>query len=275
MKNKIILSVICCACLLVSGIGASATSGDYKTVAADSDHNLDSLSPIISVLFNGQPLSFDQPPIIENDRTLVPLRVIFEALGAEIGWNETTKTVTAAKDDIEITLQIGSDVLSKNGAEIILDVPAKIVGGRTLVPLRAVAESFDAQVSWNQWSHTVTILKDYEDVTFETQYENYSVGTQTLLVYWQNNTTLPMFCGAEWHLEKYNANTDQWDFIIDGLLTNVIIESDPPGTRREHALSFSGADIGQGLYRIVAHCWLGGALRGSTHYETAAFFEIL
>jgi len=111
----------------------------------------------IKVIVNGAELSFDQPPIIEDGRTLVPLRIIFEALGAEVDWEQTTQTITATKDDITITLRIGSDILVKSGEEIKLDVPPKIISNRTLVPARAVAESFGAEVVWDQTAMTVKI----------------------------------------------------------------------------------------------------------------------
>jgi len=113
----------------------------------------------IKVLVNGTAVAFDQPPIIENGRTLVPLRAIFEALGATVEWEQSTQTVTAVKDDITIILKIGDAFLTKNGERIALDVPAKIVGGRTLVPARAVAESFGADVQWDQATRTVTITE--------------------------------------------------------------------------------------------------------------------
>ena len=87
---------------------------------------------------------------MESDRVLVPLRVIFESLGAVVDWEEATRTVTAVKGDIQITMQIGSDVLYRNGEGITLEVPARIVNNRTLVPLRAVSEAFGATVLWVQ-----------------------------------------------------------------------------------------------------------------------------
>jgi hypothetical protein len=111
----------------------------------------------IRVIVNGTTLTFDQPPIIENGRTLVPLRAIFEALGAQVSWEQSTQRVTAVKGSTTVTLTIGSNALYRNGGEIRLDVPARIVGGRTLVPARAVAESFGSEVSWNESTRTVTI----------------------------------------------------------------------------------------------------------------------
>ena len=113
----------------------------------------------IKVILNDKPVVFDQPPIIENGRTLVPLRAIFEAMGADVKWEPSTQTVTAARGNITITLKIGSNELVRNNEIIVLDVPAKIVGGRTLVPARAVAESFGADVKWIQATRTVTITE--------------------------------------------------------------------------------------------------------------------
>ena len=104
----------------------------------------------IGVFINGTRLEFDQPPIMDGDRVLVPMRGIFEYLGAAVSWEEATQTVTAVKDDVTILLQIGSNTLIKNEETILLDVPAQLVGERTLVPIRAVAESFGATVEWNE-----------------------------------------------------------------------------------------------------------------------------
>ena len=108
------------------------------------------------VVVNGQGLTFDVPPVIEQGRTLVPLRAIFEALGAGVNWDDSTQTVTATKGGMEIKLVIGG-LAYKNGQPVALDVPAKIVNGRTLVPLRFVSEALGASVWWNDAAQTVTI----------------------------------------------------------------------------------------------------------------------
>ena len=111
----------------------------------------------VKVTLDGKLLSFDVPPQIINDRTLVPLRVIFEALGASVEWNDSTQTVTAARGNTTVSLQIGSNVLTKNGSPITLDVPAQLINDRTMVPARAVAEAFDAKVDWIDATQTVVI----------------------------------------------------------------------------------------------------------------------
>ena len=111
----------------------------------------------IKVMLNGKLLNFDVPPQIINGRTLVPLRVIFEALGASVDWNDSTQTVTAARGSTTVSLRIGSNVLTKNSASITLDVPAQLIDSRTMVPARAVAEAFGADVDWVDATQTVII----------------------------------------------------------------------------------------------------------------------
>ncbi len=112
----------------------------------------------IRVIVNGDEVVFpDQKPAIVNDRTLVPLRAIFEALKAEVEWDDETKTVTSKKGDISVSLAIDSDRLYQNGQEKILDVPAQIMNGRTMVPVRAISEAFQCQVGWDQNTRTVTV----------------------------------------------------------------------------------------------------------------------
>lgn len=111
----------------------------------------------IKVTVNGKKLDFDVAPVIENGRTLVPMRKIFEALGATVYWNDETKTVTAVKDVTVISIGIDSRVLIKNGENISLDVPARLINSRTLVPVRVIAESFGLQVLWDDSLKTVTI----------------------------------------------------------------------------------------------------------------------
>ncbi|MBR5535529.1 MAG: chitobiase/beta-hexosaminidase C-terminal domain-containing protein, partial [Clostridia bacterium] len=85
---------------------------------------------------------YGQKPVIVNDRTLVPLRAIFEAMGAEVVWDDAAKTVKATREDTTISLAIGSDQLYVNGEAVTIDVPAQIINDRTMIPVRAIAESF-------------------------------------------------------------------------------------------------------------------------------------
>ena len=111
----------------------------------------------IKVLLNEKPIEFDVAPVIANDRTLVPVRAIFEALGAMVEWDEDTRTVISAKGDNICILQIDNDMMFVNGESKQLDVAATIINDRTLIPLRAVSEAYNCTVDWDGDTRTVTI----------------------------------------------------------------------------------------------------------------------
>ena len=119
------------------------------------------LAKDVTVLHNGTPIEFDAAPFIENDRTLVPMRKVFEAVGAVVTWEEETRTVVVAnevEDDVQfIVLQIGSNIAYVNDEAVELDVAAKIYEDRTFVPLRFVMESMGCEVGWDEETYTVTI----------------------------------------------------------------------------------------------------------------------
>ncbi|NLK92973.1 MAG: copper amine oxidase N-terminal domain-containing protein, partial [Bacteroidales bacterium] len=104
----------------------------------------------ISVNVNGQPLAFQEKPIVKNGRTLVPMREIFEVLGAELNWDAGTKTITAKKDGTEIKMQIGSKDITIGNETKTLDVEPQIINGRTMVPVRAISEALGTKVVYNE-----------------------------------------------------------------------------------------------------------------------------
>lgn len=113
--------------------------------------------PEIKVVIDGETLETDQSPIIVNDRTLVPMRAIFEKLGASVDWNESAQAVTAVKGEREISIAIGGDVMRIDGEAKTLDVPAMLYNERTLVPVRAVSEALNCNVNWIGEENTVVI----------------------------------------------------------------------------------------------------------------------
>lgn len=103
----------------------------------------------IAVFIDGKRVYFDVPPRVEAGRTLVPLRAFFEALGAAVDWYGETQRIVAHKDGLEVQLTVGAKEALVNGETVILDVPAKVEEGRTLVPLRFVSEALGADVEWD------------------------------------------------------------------------------------------------------------------------------
>lgn len=140
-----IMKKILCAAVSVMVMAASAA-----TVMAGSEG--------ITVIVDGTTISFDAEPEIINDRTVVPMRAIFEALGAEVEWNEGNRTITSTKGDTTIRMQIHNTSMSVNRKEVTLDQVPVIRNDRTLVPVRAIAESLDCDVSWYGDSKTVLIM---------------------------------------------------------------------------------------------------------------------
>ncbi|HWP98084.1 MAG TPA: copper amine oxidase N-terminal domain-containing protein [Syntrophomonadaceae bacterium] len=124
-----------------------------------------------TVFLDGRVLSFDVPPMIIDGRTMVPLRAIFEAMGAKVSWDADTNTATGEKDGIKVIVPVGSVFPTINGVAKTLDVPAQIVNGRTLAPLRFVGEAFGGSVSWNADTQTVSISSG---VPSPFQYETYT-----------------------------------------------------------------------------------------------------
>jgi len=112
----------------------------------------------IKVQIDGNAVLFPnaQPQKIHG-RVLVPMRRIFEQLGATVSWDRATQAVTAEKDGKTIDLTIGRHIATVNGNEIRLDVPAMIVDGSTMVPIRFVSEALGAQVGWLEAERLVSI----------------------------------------------------------------------------------------------------------------------
>ena len=111
----------------------------------------------ISVLLNGEKLSFDVPPTEINGRVLVPVRVIFEALGATVDWDDATQTVLARKGETIVVLQLDNTLMMVNETQVTLDVAATEIGGRTLVPVRAISEAFGTKVDWDDSTQSVIL----------------------------------------------------------------------------------------------------------------------
>ena len=112
---------------------------------------------VISVKIGENLLQTDVDPVEINGRVLVPMRAIFEAFEADVSWDEATKTATTIRGDLEIKVTENNNVAKINGQDYILDVPATIIDGRFVVPVRFIAENFGAKVDWLDLKRRVMI----------------------------------------------------------------------------------------------------------------------
>ncbi|MFZ5825349.1 MAG: stalk domain-containing protein [Bacillota bacterium] len=116
----------------------------------------------IEAFVGGKEVTFDVRPVIQDGRTLVPVRALTEALGADVSWDEASQTVIIKANGKEIRLVINSRTVSVDGREVVLDVPATILDNRTVIPLRFVVEALGLQVEWLSDTQTIVVLPETE-----------------------------------------------------------------------------------------------------------------
>ncbi len=129
----------------------------------------------ITIIVDGKTQSYGNQAKIQNGTTLVPLRGIFEALGADVTWNQVTKTIDVSKGSLSVWLKIGSNVTKVNGQTVNISVPAQVDRGVTVVPLRFISEALGSNVNWDQKTKTITITQGNES-----KYQNISTKVEYL-----------------------------------------------------------------------------------------------
>ncbi len=138
--------------------GVEAMPSNAGIFPAPTDFGVEAAKPGgVKVTLNGKPIAFDVQPFIKDGRTIVPARMIAEALGAKAEWDSFTRTAIITKNADVICLPVGSKDAQVNGKAVTLDVPAEIQNGRTLVPLRFLAENLNFTVKWNSASNTAEL----------------------------------------------------------------------------------------------------------------------
>ncbi len=111
----------------------------------------------IYVNFNDCILGFETPPTIEDDRTLVPMRFLFEQMGADVEWDQDTMTATATMNNTAVAFSINDTNAEVNGAAATMDVPARLINDKTMVPLRFLSEEMGYTVTWYEATRTAVI----------------------------------------------------------------------------------------------------------------------
>ncbi len=133
-----------------TGCSSKLTLGCFGGVGLEyANNNGIPVKNVVRVELDGKELFFDEPACVTDGCTMVPMRKIFEALGAQVEWDGASQTATATSEGTVITFKIGEALLYKNGVPIQLLAPAVISNSRTLVHVRAVAEALGAQVEWD------------------------------------------------------------------------------------------------------------------------------
>lgn len=111
----------------------------------------------ITLIVNGSIVPLDQKAVIVNGTVLIPLKNMFDALGATLEWDQSTKKITAYKGDTTVELTVDSTAARKQDKALTLQAKPIVINGYTMVPARFAAESFDAVVEWDSQSSTITI----------------------------------------------------------------------------------------------------------------------
>lgn len=110
------------------------------------------------VTVDGKPVEFrDAQPQTYRGRVMVPLRGVFEAIGAYVEYDPANHTIVAKKDAEDVALRLGRRIARKNGAEILMDVRPQVLSNTTMVPLRFLAEALGSKVAFDQANNVVNI----------------------------------------------------------------------------------------------------------------------
>lgn len=141
------------------------------------------------------PIDTDAPPAIVDGRTLVPVRAIFEAIGAAVVWDGSSNTVAGARGATTIIIQINSTTAYVNNQVRILDVPAQLVNGRAMVPARFISEALGCDVTWDGKTGTAAVAYRLKDTKF------YAASTEDQYHY-------DGFCGGGTYYEATLAEVD-------------------------------------------------------------------
>lgn len=123
---------------------------EYKDMDAEISSIPISVPDGITVILDGEVVIFDRAqPALINNRTMVPMRKMFEALGAEITWDNATQTAKAVKGNMTVEITIGSNIMYSSGVPVEIDSPALLLRSRTYVPVRFISNALGAKVDWD------------------------------------------------------------------------------------------------------------------------------
>lgn len=166
----------------------------------------------ISVEIDGAVLEADASPQIVEGRTMVPVRAIFEGVGAEVLWDGETKTVTGSKNGLTVVMQVNNPTAIVNGAENTMDISPLIINERVYAPARYVGEGFGFSVKWDEASKTVKIVSSASQAETASQAEAVSYETTTEA---STQTTAEATTEAAQPYDKYSEKYSGTDMRAD------------------------------------------------------------
>lgn len=200
--------------LFVLGMGRSAAAA--------------ALAPI-TVQVEGAPLAMDVAPVVVADRTLVPVRFIGEAVAGTVDWDPESQQVTVIAGERTIVITVGQDAVTVNGQPAVMEVPAQIVEGRTMVPLRFIAEALGCTVEWDAETRTANILRRPSVITDMTYEVEGGTGKVRLRLSEPVLSVTPRVEGTSVYLDLYPAQVEVQQaerLVYDGLARAVRLSTD-------------------------------------------------
>lgn len=206
----------------------------------------------INVTIDGIPVQFvDQAPTNVNGRVLVPIRGVFEQLGFYVEWDGDTEQATLTSENFTVVVTVGSVAFKTNGASHTLDVPAQIINGRTMLPIRHVLESVGYTVGWNESTRTVLITTDDTTPqplpTPESQYSPISIPSTSVFVdtvTFNNVPTRIYLCSSRNEYHTICVDTGIIDFFLPGwTLPGTQPTPEPRGDLTHLATNLSGRTL--------------------------------
>lgn len=169
-------------------------------------------STIVNVYVNNEKVEFDVNPLLDNGRTLVPLRGVFERLNAQVDWNKDISEVVIKDKYNEIEMILGKDKVMVNGEVKSIDVPTMMINSRTFAPLRFISENLGHKVEWDQVTNSVYITRN--DVAKERQNTVMTVGSkENLIALLEYNSKLHNYIWFERGLAVDSVNEDKGESV--------------------------------------------------------------
>lgn len=151
-KTHGIIVKLLCLVLMVTFISAGAVMAEERP---------------ITVLIDGEKVEFDAQPVMKNDRVMVPVRKVFEKLGAEVLWDPFFERVIINFNETDqIVMYVNEDLVLKNGIQMKLDAAPFVSQGRTYVPLRFISENLNQSVEWSGAEYTVYIVPEHKGMQY-------------------------------------------------------------------------------------------------------------